>query len=125
MKKIFPFVMTLPFVVLIPQPALAEAPDSADTTEPGFSLMEQGARLFMRGLMAEMEPALDDMQTMMRDMGPELQGLIAEMGPALQGLLEQIDSLSNYEAPIILPNGDILLRRKGEAAPLDLGEVEL
>lgn len=40
------------------------------------------------------------------------QGLIQEYGPALEGLRESIPDFSQYEAPEILPNGDIIIRRK-------------
>ena len=53
----------------------------------GLSLLEEGTRLFLKGLMAEMEPALDELR----------QGLMA---------------LDGYHAPEILPNGDIIIRRK-------------
>lgn len=82
----------------------------------GLSLMEQGATLLFRGLMTEMEPALKD-----------LQGLAGEMGPALLDLQEKIGDFTNYHVPEVLPNGDIIIRRKTplEITPLSDGEVEL
>lgn len=71
-------------------PAAAEEP-RGDMGE-GLGLMEQGARLLLRGLMAEIEPALR-----------EFEGVI--------------DDLSAYHAPEILPNGDIILRRKVPRTP--------
>ena len=68
--------------------------------------MSEALRLFMKGLMQEMEPALDE----------------------LGGLLENLDA---YHPPEVLPNGDIIIRRK---TPLEKeledeigeeGEVEL
>lgn len=67
--------------------------------------MAEALRLFMQGLMKEMEPALDD-------------------------LSELLDNLDAYHPPEMLPNGDIIIRRK---TPLeralegeeDDGEVEL
>lgn len=41
-----------------------------------------------------------------------LQQLFEEMGPALEDLEGFVDDLNAYEAPEILPNGDILIRRK-------------
>lgn len=58
----------------------------------GFSLLEEGARLMLRGLMAELEPMLSDLEGALSD-------------------------LSAYHAPEVLPNGDILLRRKVPLAP--------
>ncbi|CUH76547.1 hypothetical protein [Tropicibacter naphthalenivorans] len=91
-------------LTLMTTPAMAE--------EEGLSLMEEGARLFMRGLMDEMEPALKDLEGMARDMGPMLDDFMAEMGPALRDLMDQVEDWSLYHPPEILPNGDIILRRK-------------
>ena len=62
----------------------------------GRDLMAEALRLFMQGFMAEMEPTLDD----------------------LQGF---VDSLNAYHPPEILPNGDIIIRRK---TPEELGAPE-
>jgi hypothetical protein len=55
--------------------------------EEGFSLLEEGTKLLLRGLLSEMEPALRE----------------------LQGALRELDA---YHPPEVLPNGDILIRRK-------------
>jgi hypothetical protein len=79
----------------------------ATDMDEGFSLLEEGTRLLLRGLMAEMEPALRE----------------------LQGALQNLDA---YHPPEVLPNGDILIRRKEplEGAPTTPeipgeGEVDL
>ena len=52
-----------------------------------------------------------------------LRGMIDEMKPALDELLDtfqfldEIDGLENYERPEILPNGDIIIRRRPDAPP--------
>jgi len=85
---------------------LCAAPISAQEgeMEEGLNLMEEAMRLFMQGLLSEMEPALDD----------------------LRDLVGRIDS---YHAPEMLPNGDILIRRKSpaEMEPGDAedGEIDL
>jgi hypothetical protein len=80
-------------------PTLAQEPEGGpEDMKEGFSLLEEGTRLLLRGLMSEMEPALRE----------------------LQGALQNLDA---YHAPEVLPNGDILIRRKEpratgpEAAP--------
>lgn len=88
-----------------------------DPVDEGFSLMQEGARLLFRGLMDEMQPAIDDFTGMAEEIAPALQMLADEMGPALIALMGQIDSIRHYEAPEILPNGDIILRRKPDAPP--------
>lgn len=62
----------------------------------GRDLMAEALRLFMQGFMQEMEPALED----------------------LQGF---VDNLNAYHPPEILPNGDILIRRK---TPEEMGAPE-
>lgn len=95
--------------------------------EGGLSLMEEGAKLFFRGIIEEMEPAMNDLRGMAEDMEPKLRSFVDEMGPALAELLGKIDDLTVYHPPEILPNGDIILRRKTpleeEAAPE--GEVDI
>ena len=67
-----------------------------DEESTGRDLMAEALRLFMQGFMAEMEPALED----------------------LQGF---VDNLNAYHPPEILPNGDILIRRK---TPEEMGAPE-
>ncbi|MGJ8625736.1 MAG: hypothetical protein ACSHXB_02145 [Sulfitobacter sp.] len=78
----------------------------------GLSLMERGAQLFMEGILKEMEPAIDEFSGLADQMGPALKNFATEMGPKLTELLEQVDDWSAYTAPEILPNGDIIIRRK-------------
>lgn len=78
----------------------------------GLSLMERGAQLFMEGILKEMEPAIDEFSGLADQMGPALKNFATEMGPKLTELLEQVDDWSAYTAPEMLPNGDIIIRRK-------------
>jgi hypothetical protein len=80
--------------------ALASAA-SAQEDDDGARLMERGAREFLEGLLREMEPAWDQMQAFMD-----------EMGPAMIDLLDEIKDWSAYEPPEMLDNGDIIIRRK-------------
>lgn len=101
------------------------APDPAPPEDDGFSLMEEGARLLFRGLMSEMEPAIDEMGK-----------ALSEMEPALKDLMALMDDIRNYDAPRVLDNGDILIPRRPDAPPPRLlkpdpalpppsGEIEL
>ena len=119
---------------LIAVPALAEEPSvTPDADSEGFSLMEEGIKLVMRGMMQEMQPAIDEMGKALEEAGPALEGLGAEIGPKLRQLITMIDDIRNYDAPIMLPNGDILIRRNAPLMPKtdDLpqpgpnGEIEL
>lgn len=70
----------------------------------GMGLLSEGTRLLLRGLMGEIEPALRELEGALQDMNA-------------------------YHPPEVLPNGDIVIRRK---VPLQVepptgedGEIEL
>jgi hypothetical protein len=90
-------------------PAMAQEAD----TDKGLSLLEEGAGLLLRGLMSDMEPAMQDMAE-----------AFAEAEPMLRDLMAKMDDLTNYHAPEVLPNGDIIIRRK-LAVELESPEIEL
>jgi hypothetical protein len=119
MKQI---VLSAALALALASPAQAEE----TTSDNGFSLMEEGARLLFKGLVQEMEPALKEMEEFSDQLEPALRGFVENMGPALADLLGQVEDFSKYHPPEILPNGDIILRRKtdDEIAAPD-GEVEL
>jgi hypothetical protein len=99
-------------------PAFAQdAPATPEVDDDGFSLMEEGMKLVMRGMMSEMAPALDEMEKALREAGPALDGLGEEIGPKLRQLVALIDDIKNYDAPVMLPNGDILIRRNAPLVP--------
>jgi hypothetical protein len=79
------------FVLLIlPSLALAEDTPKTPTDTPrfeGFDLLRDGAELLMQDLFAELEPALKGVEAF-----------------ALE--------LDSYAPPEMLPNGDIIIRRK-------------
>lgn len=87
---------------LLPLPALAQ--EGNESIDEGFDLLGRGLGLLMEGLTEEMTPALDDMAQMLL----LLEGIAGEIG--------------EYEAPEMLPNGDIIIRRK---VPVEEDEVEL
>jgi hypothetical protein len=105
-------------LALVACPAVAQdAPIVPKPDDDGFSLMEEGAKLVLRGLMSEMEPALDEMGKALDDIGPKLEEFGTEVGPKLRQLVAMIDDFKNYDAPIMLPNGDILIRRNAPLLP--------
>lgn len=93
--------LTMPFASTV----LAEEDD-------GFSLMEEGAKLFMRGIIQEMEPAIEELNELSQELEPALKQMMQEMGPAFAELLDKVDDITMYHPPEMLPNGDIILRRK-------------
>ncbi|MGR3271340.1 hypothetical protein DU478_04970 [Thalassococcus profundi] len=112
--------------------AAQETPEPLPETEEeeGFDLIEEGAKMFFRGMMQEMEPALEELQGLADEMRPALRDFAAEMGPAMRDLLAEVEDWSVYHPPEMMPNGDIILRRKtpdemGEDPAAPEGEVEL
>lgn len=100
-------------------PALAEEP--APSVDKGFDLLDQGARIILRSLLDQAEPVMKDLKDGVGE-------ALVEMGPALRDLLAKIDDFRNYEPPEMLPNGDIILRRKLPLlpkAPEPGAEIEL
>ena len=97
------------FLLLSPVAALAQE------QEDGPSLMQRGAQMFLEGILKEMEPALDGLE----DFGPKIRSFAQEMGPVLGDLLEQVEDWSAYHPPEILPNGDIIMRRKIPEIPAE------
>ena len=87
-----------------------------EAPEGGSSLIENGARMFLEGLLQEARPAVRDMRELAERLGPQLRAFVQEMGPALADILKEVEDLSVYAAPEQLPNGDIIIRRK---EPLD------
>jgi hypothetical protein len=124
--RITPFLIALPVVFLVGLAAVGEspAPDAkspeiagpelsgpkAESPAEALSLMERGARMLMQGILDEVGPQLGEMRD---GMGEALR----EAEPAIRNLLAMIDDLRNYEAPVMLPNGDILLHRRDGAPP--------
>lgn len=100
---------------LLASPVVAQQSDQ--NTDTGPSLMQRGAELFWEGLRQEMAPSLEEFQGLMATIGPSMQGFLTEMGPALAEIADQVEDWSRYEAPEILPNGDIIMRRKQAKTP--------
>jgi len=103
---------------------LATAPVHAFAQEEDApSLMEQGLDLFFEGFRQELAPSLEDLQEFAEEMEPALRSFIEEMGPTLRGLMADVQDWSAYHPPEILPNGDIILRKKRpeerEETPVD------
>lgn len=107
--------------ISLAMPVQAQDTTVEDSTEmeEGFDLMEEGAKLLLRGLLNEMEPALDDFEElaegMIRDFGPAMQEFAEQMEEGLAEVLTLIDNIRYYENPEILPNGDIIIRRREDA----------
>ncbi len=89
--------------------------------ETGRSLMAEGMELFLKGLQDEIAPTLDEFTSLMDEIGPGLQSFLEEMGPKLGAVFSKVEDWSSYHAPEMLPNGDIILRKK---TPAEIGTPE-
>lgn len=87
-------------------------------TEPP-SLMQRGLELFFEGLEEELSPGVQQLQEMAENFGPALQDFMLQMGPALADIASEVQDWSRYELPEVLPNGDIMIRRKPDAPTPD------
>lgn len=102
-------------LILVALLALPVASAAEEAEEDAPSLMERGMEMFLEGLLNEMEPALEGLEGFAQEIGPAMAEMMEQMGPAFTELLERIDDLQNYESPEMLPNGDIIIRRKPDA----------
>lgn len=75
-------------------------------------LMERGFGMFMEGLRGEMGDSLEGLQGWLDQAAPAMRDFLREMGPAFAELAEEVKDWSAYHPPEILPNGDIIIRRK-------------
>ncbi len=100
--------------------ALALTTPVAAQEDNGLSLMEEGAQLFLRGLMTEMEPAIDELEQFAEELGPAMRGMAAELRPLVRDILAAIDDIEFYDSIEVLENGDILIRRSADAPPFGM-----
>lgn len=104
-------------LALLASPVQADEPMNKDIEE-GSTLLEQGARLLLKGLISEMEPALKDMTEGMEEFAFNVE-------PMMRDLARIMGDISNYHAPEILPNGDIIIRRKVPGEIVPDGEIDI
>lgn len=104
---------------LAPLPVLAQESDPDPGPDPdGRFLMERGVELFFEGLREEMSPAMDELRGLAEEFGPSMRSFLQEMGPALSEMFEEVKDWTAYHPPEMLPNGDIIIRkRQPEAEP--------
>ncbi|MDK3018098.1 hypothetical protein [Pseudodonghicola flavimaris] len=88
-----------------------------ETEDTGPSKMEQGLQLFMDGLRQEMAPTVDSLRDWAERAGPSMRSFMEEMGPALAEMMDEVRDWTRYYPPEMLPNGDILIRRRPDPVP--------
>ncbi len=111
MRSLIVAVMIAAALPAAAQDTAPRAGDGSGDMAEGIDLLGEGARLLLRGLMAEMEPAL-------REFGADL----AALRPMLEDLARMIGDVRNYQAPEMLPNGDIIIRRRPPEPAPEAGE---
>lgn len=114
--------------------ALAVSPAQAQDSDTE-DLMRRGLEMFLEGMQDELSPTMRALADLAAQAGPALQGFVEEMGPALADIVGQVQDWTAYHPPEILPNGDIILRRKqpgelelpegGELPPAEDGQIDL
>ncbi|MEL7344811.1 MAG: hypothetical protein AAFN59_08110 [Pseudomonadota bacterium] len=92
-------------ILLVSALSMASPLSAQETSErsldQGLALLEEGTQLLLKGLMEEMEPALE-------------------------GMRDALSNLDVYYPPEILPNGDVIIRRKVPLEPEPpAGEIDL
>lgn len=100
--RLIPVVIVASSLLVVP-PLWAEEPQdeaAPESIDKGLSLLEEGARLMLKGLRGELVPMLES-------------------------LSEAIDDAQAYELPEVLENGDILIRRKRPQPEQEEGTVDL
>jgi hypothetical protein len=101
-------IVALSLLALTATPVLAQEVPPPALPENSAKISE-GSRLLLEGLMGELGPLFDDMAQFGADLG-------AEIAPFVDTLRNQLgdafEGLNAYHPPEILPNGDIILRKK-------------
>jgi hypothetical protein len=110
-------ITALAAALALPAAAQEETAPETPTDRDGGTLMEEGARMILRGLLQELEPAIEDLESRGGELREGFEALASEMGPAIRDILRLVDEARYYEAPEVLPNGDIVIRRKPDAPP--------
>ncbi|MEM9344118.1 MAG: hypothetical protein AAGA87_13830 [Pseudomonadota bacterium] len=93
---------------------LAATPVAAEDAEEGLDLIDRGARMLFQELMEQVEPGLRE--------------FAEQMDPAMEQLRGLLGDINAYHPPEVLPNGDIIIRRKEPLRPEEAvpeGGIEL
>lgn len=117
------YLLVMKPIVLSLVAALAASPVLAQERE-AEDLMRRGLDLFLEGMQDELSPSLRALADLAAEAGPALQAFLEEMGPALADVLAQVQDWSAYHPPEVLPNGDIIIRRKPSVPRGDEGLPE-
>ena len=62
------------------------------------------------------EPLSESLERILRELMDEVGPALDELSETLE-IFDRIDNLKHYERPDVLPNGDIIIRRREDAPP--------
>lgn len=111
MKQIF-IVPVFALVLSAASVPLTATPSHAqEAAQSAQGWIEWGMSLFGGSIAEEVAPAIRDMKALADQFGPAI-------APAVEKFLGLVDDMTNYEMPEMQPNGDILIRRKPDAPPV-------
>lgn len=96
-------------LLALSSPAMAE--ETAPKVEEGAEMMSRGFQMLMDGLAQEMAPLAEDMA----------EELAEQMQEGWAQLRQEMGDMTAYHPPEVLPNGDILIRRKSPDLPAPEG----
>ena len=103
--RFYAYIAGMRHVVAMVLFAVAATPAAAQNTEEGLDLIDRGARMLFQEFMDQMDPALRE--------------FMQQMDPAMEELRGLLDDINAYHPPEVLPNGDIIIRRKEPLKPGD------
>ncbi|MDA5093632.1 hypothetical protein O2N63_05960 [Aliiroseovarius sp. KMU-50] len=108
MKQIAKLTVIAGLTALSFSPTVSAETESSDLKEGG-ELMSRGFQMLLEGLAQEMSPMAE------------------ELAEGWSQLMQEMEDLSAYHPPEVLPNGDIIIRRKYPLVPevTPDGETEL
>lgn len=69
------------------------------------------------GIFKQFEEFSEESQKFLEGWANKLGPSLDALGPRLEALIDKVDDWTLYELPEILPNGDIIMRRKPPKAP--------
>ncbi|MEM7240453.1 MAG: AAA+ family ATPase [Pseudomonadota bacterium] len=94
---------SIPYALLIGAAGLSATPAPAESPPPTLPELQKKLGDALRDLTDRLAPLFDDMTRGM-------------------GVIDQIDDFENYSAPEMMPNGDIIIKRRPDAPPFSRPE---
>ncbi|MEM8730861.1 MAG: hypothetical protein AAGF79_13170 [Pseudomonadota bacterium] len=107
------FRFAIPVMFCLATPVGAQTDWSSDL----FDRAPGGLEGLLDELLDGMDEALGTLEYWAETFGPSFQSFLTEMGPGLADLMDEVEDWAAYETPELLPNGDIIIRKKPDILP--------